>query len=125
MDILALLGDNNIVLGTELLSRLYTILEIKLTNNQIVNTDTFNTNPIYGIQLEKVVDEVEVVSKQIYNELSKILSMLCNDQSEDWCNGSSVAPRQADRDRRIGSLSPSARCRAFRALNVQHWPNMV
>ena len=83
MDILALLGDNNIVLGTELLSRLFNILEIKLSDTRIGSNDIFDANPIYGLQLERVIEEVEIVSKQIYGELSKILSILCNDQSED------------------------------------------
>lgn len=83
MDILALLGDNNIVLGTQLLSRVFSILEIKCLDGETVGNDTMNTNPIYGGQLERVIEEIEVVSKQIYAELSKILSALCNDQSEE------------------------------------------
>jgi hypothetical protein len=100
MDILALLGDNNIVLGTELLSRLYILLEMKISDNKNIpdvstELSTYNSNPIFGIQLEKIIDEVEIVSKQIYTELSKILSMLCNDQSEEEKKENDVAKNKS------------------------------
>jgi hypothetical protein len=98
MDILALLGDNNITLGTELLARLYVILELKIDgDSSVASTElsTYNSNPIFGIQLERIIEEVEIVSKQIHSELSKMLSMLCVDQSEEEKKENDVAKNKS------------------------------
>ena len=115
MDILALLGDNNIILSTTLLTKLYEIFKMKtiiklnlnpdlnLNKNTTTNISKINDgkegkrngiidinvngngdlNPVFGTQLEKVVAEVEVASRQVYAGLSAILSTLSNDNSKD------------------------------------------
>lgn len=109
MDVLALLGDNNIILSTTLLTKLHEILKIKTIINLNINATTNiqkindgkegkqngNTNmningngkddfnPVFGTQLEKIVAEVEVASRQVYAGLAAILSTLSNDNNKD------------------------------------------
>jgi hypothetical protein len=101
MDILALLGDNNLLLSTALLSKLHELLTVKTivdsnnsTGNNIMNElkdvngkerkeGMYECNIIFGTQLQRVVEEVEIASKQVHKSLSSILSSLSNDKIDD------------------------------------------
>ena len=101
MDVLALLGDNNIILSTALLTKLHEILKMKTIINLNINTTTNinkindgkkgngningkdDFNPVFGTQLDKVVAEVEIASRQVYAGLAAILSTLSNDNNKD------------------------------------------
>ena len=43
----------------------------------------YECNIIFGTQLQRVVEEVEVASKQVYKSLSSILSSLTNEKTDD------------------------------------------
>lgn len=101
MDILALLGDNNLILSTALLTKVHDVLTIKTNVNSNNNTGNdkinelkdvngkgrnegmYECNIIFGTQLQRVVEEVEVASKQVYKSLSSILSSLTNEKTDD------------------------------------------
>ena len=101
MDILALLGDNNLILSTALLTKLHEIITIKTNANLDNNTGNneinlvkeingkekkegkegmYECNIIFGTQLQRVVEEVEIASKQVYKSLSTILTSLTNEK---------------------------------------------
>jgi hypothetical protein len=101
MDSLALLGDNNIILSTALLTKLHDMLTIKTIVNSNTNTGnnkiielkdvngkdrkegTYECNIIFGTQLQRVVEEVQIASKQVYRSLLTILSSLSNEKLDD------------------------------------------
>lgn len=101
MDVLALLGDNNLILSTALLTKLHDMLTIKTIVNSNHNTGNnkinelkdingkerkegmYECNIIFGTQLQRVVEEVDIASKQVYKNLSSILSSLSNEKLDD------------------------------------------
>ena len=82
MDLLTILGETNIKLGSDFLIRLQNIFEFKpkLMERTDVSTNLNekldDDNPVFGTQLSKIIIEIDLISKQIYEELNNIFHIL-------------------------------------------------
>ena len=84
MDLLTILGETNIKLGSDFLIRLQNIFEFKpkLMERTDVSTNLNekldDDNPVFGTQLSKIIIEIDLISKQVYEELNNIFHILAD-----------------------------------------------
>ena len=84
MDLLTILGESNIKLGSDFLIRLQNIFEFKpkLMERTDVSTNLNekldDDNPVFGTQLSKIIIEIDLISKQVYEELNNIFHILAD-----------------------------------------------
>ena len=82
MDLLTILGETNTKLSADFLTKLQEIFEFQKKSVERTDVSTNSNerleddNPVFGTQLSKIITEIHLISKQVYEELMKVFDIV-------------------------------------------------